>query len=102
MDYHSQHPMDLHFDAGEIIEVLGIENEDWWNGSIQNTQKLGTFKFGSFPKIFVEFESRPDPVSRCEPVVVAKDFEVSLTHQLSILQLLTNTHEKLQYQRQKQ
>ncbi|CAB4382818.1 unnamed protein product [Rhizophagus irregularis] len=172
MDYHSQHPMDLHFDAGEIIEVLGIENEDWWNGSIQNTQKLGTFKFGSFPKIFVEvveavessfeskndyqqkkiinskpnlpprkkplvtsnnnkpsydddnnktdvlnkllnkipeltkpklsssnnsnssrenslkisamsfdletyeqFESRPDPVSRCEPVVVAKDFE---------------------------
>ncbi|GBC04329.1 hypothetical protein RclHR1_05620003 [Rhizophagus clarus] len=54
MDYHSQHPMDLYFDAGEIIEVLGIENEDWWNGSIANTQKLGTFKFGSFPKIFVE------------------------------------------------
>ena len=24
MDYHSKHPMDLYFDAGEIIEVLGI------------------------------------------------------------------------------
>jgi hypothetical protein len=36
------------------IFFFNLENEDWWNGSIQNAQKLGTFKFGSFPKIFVE------------------------------------------------
>ncbi|CAI2161683.1 14039_t:CDS:10 [Funneliformis geosporum] len=54
MDYHSKHPMDLCFNAGEIIKVLGIENEDWWNGSIPNTERTGGCKFGSFPKIFVE------------------------------------------------
>ncbi|RIA94392.1 hypothetical protein C1645_760318 [Glomus cerebriforme] len=55
IDYDSSHHMDLNFKAGDIIEVLGIENDDWWNGSIECIGKNETtFKFGSFPKIYVE------------------------------------------------
>ncbi|CAJ0626425.1 16472_t:CDS:2 [Entrophospora sp. SA101] len=57
-DYKSTHPMDLSFEAGDIIEVLGIENDDWLNGNCKNSKK-----FGSFPKIFVKLQqplpSRP-------------------------------------------
>ncbi|CAJ0755391.1 21905_t:CDS:10 [Entrophospora sp. SA101] len=55
-DYKSTHPMDLSFEAGDIIEVLGIENDDWLNGNCKNSKK-----FGSFPKIFVKqpLPSRP-------------------------------------------
>ncbi|CAG8621006.1 9592_t:CDS:2 [Paraglomus brasilianum] len=50
--YHSGHGMDLSFEEGEIIDVLGIENDDWWNGAVINSNK-----FGSFPKKFVEVVS---------------------------------------------
>ncbi|CAG8453757.1 13627_t:CDS:10 [Ambispora gerdemannii] len=48
-DYKSNHPLDLSFEVGDIIEVLGIENDDWWNGTITDTDT-----FGSFPCSFVE------------------------------------------------
>ncbi|CAG8440406.1 7651_t:CDS:2 [Funneliformis caledonium] len=70
MDYHSKHPMDLCFNAGEIIEVLGIENEDWWNGSIPNSERSGDFKFGSFPKIFVEVVE-PTSDSQQQKIIVS-------------------------------
>ncbi|CAG8529161.1 4032_t:CDS:2, partial [Racocetra fulgida] len=43
MDYQSDHPMDLCFEVGDIIDVLGIE-----------CHGAKSKNFGSFPKIFVE------------------------------------------------
>ncbi|KAG9292347.1 hypothetical protein G9A89_015217 [Geosiphon pyriformis] len=55
--YKSDHPLDLNFDVDDVIDVLGIENDDWWNGSIAAT---GTF--GSFPRCFVEeFQAEGEP-----------------------------------------
>ncbi|CAG8532008.1 7653_t:CDS:2 [Ambispora leptoticha] len=55
MDYKSNHPLDLNFEVGDIIEVLGIENDDWWNGTIADTDT-----FGSFPCSFVEIIPNDD------------------------------------------
>jgi hypothetical protein len=46
-DYHSKHPMDLSFDAGTTIQVMGEENKDWLNGATSG-------KFGSFPACHVQ------------------------------------------------
>ncbi|CAG8807827.1 28953_t:CDS:2, partial [Racocetra persica] len=54
MDYQSDHPMDLCFEVGDIIDVLGIENDNWWNGCIVECHGAKSKNFGSFPKIFVE------------------------------------------------
>ncbi|CAG8742676.1 14327_t:CDS:2 [Dentiscutata erythropus] len=59
MDYQSDHPMDLCFEAGDIIDVLGIENDNWWNGCIVKGHNVKSKSFGSFPKIFVEIIEEP-------------------------------------------
>ncbi|KAF0430097.1 cytokinesis protein cyk3 [Gigaspora margarita] len=59
MDYQSDHPMDLCFEAGDIIDVLGIENDNWWNGCIVKGHNVKSKNFGSFPKIFVEIIEEP-------------------------------------------
>ncbi|KAI8584344.1 hypothetical protein K450DRAFT_39821 [Umbelopsis ramanniana AG] len=45
--YVSEHPMDLSFAEGDVIDVLGEENSDWLNGCTEDG------RFGSFPKQYV-------------------------------------------------
>ncbi|XP_065342300.1 abl interactor 1-like isoform X1 [Cloeon dipterum] len=46
-DYESDHPEDLSFKAGEVIEVLSMVNEDWYTGQCGD-------RLGHFPANFVE------------------------------------------------
>lgn len=46
--YISEHHMDLSFSEGELIDVLGIESNEWLNGC------TGQGNFGSFPKHYVD------------------------------------------------
>lgn len=55
-----QHDTDLSFFAGDIIQVLesSTANEDWWEGNVQNSQRVGLF-----PSNYVErtVHSLPPP-----------------------------------------
>lgn len=42
-----QEPTDLSFSAGDIIDVIAEENEDWWRGSCNGKEAL-------FPSSYVE------------------------------------------------
>jgi hypothetical protein len=46
--YTSEHPMDLSFSKGEVIDVLGVESNDWVNGCSESG------RFGSFPKQYID------------------------------------------------
>ncbi|XP_059471092.1 abl interactor 1-like [Neocloeon triangulifer] len=46
-DYESDHPDDLNFKAGDVIEVLSAVNEDWFTGQCGD-------RVGHFPSNFVE------------------------------------------------
>jgi len=50
-----QEPNDLSFAAGDIIDIIEEENEDWWTGRVNGKEAL-------FPSSYVEkIESSPSP-----------------------------------------
>ena len=51
-EYSSEHDEDLTFAVGEIIEVVGEEDDQWLSGHIVN--KDGQKRQGIFPKNFIE------------------------------------------------
>lgn len=53
--YESDHPDDLNFQEGQIIEVTSVEDEEWFSGSYSD-------KSGMFPRNFVELVGKPAPV----------------------------------------
>ena len=46
-DYKSDYDEDLSFDAGTIINIISVENDEWYSGEYDGKQ-------GMFPKNFVE------------------------------------------------
>nr|CAG8518097.1 5453_t:CDS:2 [Entrophospora candida] len=42
-DYKSTHPMDISFDNGDIIEVLKLDNDEWWSGCLTKSKDFGVF-----------------------------------------------------------
>lgn len=56
-DYSSDHIDDLNFQAGQIIQVLAVEDDEWLKGSF--TIGNGALQSGIFPKSFVELSQEP-------------------------------------------
>nr|CDS18126.1 growth factor receptor bound protein 2 [Echinococcus granulosus] len=42
-DFNASEPEELSFHRGDVIEVLGQEDENWWRGRISNTGSTGLF-----------------------------------------------------------
>lgn len=51
-DYKSDYDEDLSFDAGTIINIISVENDEWYSGEYDGKQ-------GMFPKNFVEELKEP-------------------------------------------
>ncbi|CAX45008.1 conserved hypothetical protein [Candida dubliniensis CD36] len=51
-DYKSDYDEDLNFDAGTIINIISVENDEWYSGEYDGKQ-------GMFPKNFVEVLDEP-------------------------------------------
>ncbi|KAJ3191387.1 hypothetical protein HK101_007828, partial [Irineochytrium annulatum] len=47
--HRSDHAMDLEFEDGDVIAILGREGDGWWNGVCERTGE-----YGSFHEMFVE------------------------------------------------
>lgn len=57
-EYRSEHEDDLNFDAEQVIHVHAVEDEEWLNGSYEDS--TGKKHVGMFPKSFVELYSNAE------------------------------------------
>ncbi|ODQ63693.1 hypothetical protein NADFUDRAFT_48033 [Nadsonia fulvescens var. elongata DSM 6958] len=59
-EYTSDHPDDLTFDVGQVIDVSAVEDEEWFSGTYTNPW-TGVLKSGMFPRNFVEAVAEENP-----------------------------------------
>ncbi|EMR08150.1 hypothetical protein PNEG_03587 [Pneumocystis murina B123] len=57
-DYTSEYPEDLKFNAGQVIDILGVENTDWYIG--QYIDATGYRSIGIFPKNYVQLSEETE------------------------------------------
>ncbi|QSL67203.1 hypothetical protein MERGE_001593 [Pneumocystis wakefieldiae] len=57
-DYSSEYPEDLRFNAGQIIDILGVEDADWYFG--QYVDEAGCRSTGLFPKNYVQLSQETE------------------------------------------
>ncbi|KTW26210.1 hypothetical protein T552_03101 [Pneumocystis carinii B80] len=57
-DYTSEYPEDLKFNAGQVIDILGVEDRDWYIG--QYIDATGYRSIGIFPKNYVQLSEETE------------------------------------------
>ncbi|KAL5967727.1 Clas E vacuolar protein-sorting machinery protein HSE1 [Taenia solium] len=61
-DFNASEPEELSFHRGDVIEVLGQEDENWWRGRISSTGSTGLFPANyvdTLPPIMPNVAHRP-------------------------------------------